>query len=194
MERGTSMDGVSAISMDGVSAVLALEVMATRVLRVMAALALGVKEEQTVGVPYPPHMRCSDADRDRAGAVVRESLGDGRISIAELDDRLDQVYRAQTYGDLAVAMADLPAWTMPGAPLPGPMGVPVPATGPVHLDRGLGLRRVVVPLVVAWICLAGLLGAGRDGGFLIPLLVIVMCVSLVRGRCRRAARSAGRNG
>lgn len=139
-------------------------------------------------------MRCSDADRDRAGAVVRESLGDGRISIAELDDRLDQVYRAQTYGDLAVAMADLPAWSMPGAPSPAVTGVPVPASASTHLDHRSGLRRMVVPLVVAWICLAGLLGAGHDGGLLVPLLVVVMCLSLVRGRRRLSRRAPGRDG
>lgn len=138
-------------------------------------------------------MRCSDADRDRAGAVVRESLGEGRISIAELDDRLDRVYRAQTYGDLAIAMADLPAWTMPGTSSPVVTGVPMPANGSTQLDHRSGLRRVVVPLVVAWICLAGLLGAGHDGGFLVPLLVVMMCVSLVRGRRRLTDRSAGRD-
>jgi hypothetical protein len=164
---------------------------------VITALAHGREEEHTVGVPYPPHMRCSDADRDRAGAVVRESLGDGRISVAELDDRLDRVYRAQTYGDLAVVMADLPAWTVPGTPVPGTpvpglMGVPVPATGPACVDRGPGLRRVVVPLVVALIFLAGVLGTGRDSGLLLPLVILV-CIPLVRGLCRQSTRRAGRD-
>jgi hypothetical protein len=34
--------------------------------------------------------------------------GDGRIDLAELDDRLSQGYAAKTYGQLQVLLADLP--------------------------------------------------------------------------------------
>ena len=43
-------------------------------------------------------MRASDADRDRVAEQLRQAAGDGRLSIAELQDRLDARSAAQTYG------------------------------------------------------------------------------------------------
>jgi hypothetical protein len=52
--------------------------------------------------------RAADADRERAAERLRVAAGEGRIDLAELDERLDQVYSARTYGELRVLMADLP--------------------------------------------------------------------------------------
>ena len=43
-------------------------------------------------------MRASDADRDRVAEQLRQAAGDGRLSIAELQDRLDALYAAKTHG------------------------------------------------------------------------------------------------
>jgi Domain of unknown function (DUF1707)/Cell wall-active antibiotics response 4TMS YvqF len=53
-------------------------------------------------------MRVSDADREQAADVLREAAGQGRISMDELDERLELAYAAKTYADLAAVTHDLP--------------------------------------------------------------------------------------
>jgi DNA-binding PadR family transcriptional regulator len=50
----------------------------------------------------------SDADRDLAAARLRENFAVGRLSHAELDERLTAALTAQTPGDLRGLLADLP--------------------------------------------------------------------------------------
>ena len=59
--------------------------------------------------PDPRSMRASDADRDRAAEVLREAAAEGRLSMEELNERLDVVYAAKTYEELAPATVDLPS-------------------------------------------------------------------------------------
>lgn len=54
-----------------------------------------------------PALRVSDADRERAAAVLREATADGRLATGELHERLDLVYGARTTGELADAVRDL---------------------------------------------------------------------------------------
>ena len=60
-------------------------------------------------VPDPRHLRASDADRERIANVLREAAGDGRLTMAELDERLDAVYSAKTYAELEPITHDLPS-------------------------------------------------------------------------------------
>jgi uncharacterized protein DUF1707 len=60
-------------------------------------------------VPGNPRIRASDADRDRAAALLREHHVAGRLSAAEFHDRLEQAMEAGTLGDIDDLMADLPA-------------------------------------------------------------------------------------
>jgi hypothetical protein len=60
-------------------------------------------------VPDPRHLRASDADRERIANVLRDAAGDGRLTMAELDERLDAVYAAKTYAELEPITHDLPA-------------------------------------------------------------------------------------
>lgn len=53
--------------------------------------------------------RAADADREAVADRLRIAAGDGRIDLAELEDRLGQAYAAKTYGQLEVLVADLPA-------------------------------------------------------------------------------------
>ncbi|MGL5810653.1 MAG: DUF1707 SHOCT-like domain-containing protein, partial [Nocardioides sp.] len=56
----------------------------------------------------PSLLRISDADRNRVSEVLRRAAGDGRIDLAELDERLDAVFAAKTYADLVPITVDLP--------------------------------------------------------------------------------------
>jgi len=53
--------------------------------------------------------RAADADREAIAERLRIAAGDGRIDLAELEDRLGQAYAAKTYGQLQVLVADLPS-------------------------------------------------------------------------------------
>jgi Domain of unknown function (DUF1707)/Cell wall-active antibiotics response 4TMS YvqF len=66
--------------------------------------------------PAPGGMRASDADRERVAEALREAAAEGRLDLEELDQRLDQVFSAKTYAELAPITADIPS---PGTtPLP----------------------------------------------------------------------------
>ena len=53
-------------------------------------------------------VRISDDDRERAAAELREHFTAGRLSEAELNERLDAVYRARTDAELDGLRTDLP--------------------------------------------------------------------------------------
>ncbi|MFE2039475.1 DUF1707 domain-containing protein [Streptomyces sp. NPDC059477] len=55
-----------------------------------------------------PELRASDADRERVAEVLRDALAEGRLDMTEFEERLDQTYRARTYGELAPITRDLP--------------------------------------------------------------------------------------
>ncbi|MEH6372811.1 DUF1707 domain-containing protein [Streptomyces sp. KLMMK] len=57
--------------------------------------------------------RVSHRDRDQAVEILRVAAGDGRLTIAELDERVEAAMAARTASDLAVLTADLPLEGMP---------------------------------------------------------------------------------
>ena len=69
-------------------------------------------------VPDRGNLRASDADRERVANVLREAAGDGRLTMEELDERLDAVYAAKTYAELEPITRDLPAAGAAHAPVP----------------------------------------------------------------------------
>ncbi|MBC6462315.1 DUF1707 domain-containing protein [Actinomadura sp. HBU206391] len=66
-------------------------------------------------------MRASDADRDRVADQLREALAEGRLTPEEHAERIDRVYSAKTYAELAPVIEDLPVEGDSSAapPLPG---------------------------------------------------------------------------
>jgi hypothetical protein len=76
-------------------------------------------------VPDPQHLRASDADRERVAETLREAAGEGRLTMDELDERLDAVYAAKTYAELVPITHDLPEHSG-AAPAPAPSR-PAPA-------------------------------------------------------------------
>lgn len=62
-----------------------------------------------MGELQPSQMRISDADRHRVEEILRQAAGDGRIDLDELDERLDAVFKAKTYGELVPITADIVA-------------------------------------------------------------------------------------
>jgi hypothetical protein len=64
-----------------------------------------------------PPIRASDAERDQAAEILRTGYAEGRLSRAELDERLTAAYAAKTRADLCDLTSDLPG-TVPASPAP----------------------------------------------------------------------------
>jgi hypothetical protein len=54
-----------------------------------------------------PALRASDADRERHAEILRTATGEGRLTMEELDERLDQVYASKTHAELELLIADV---------------------------------------------------------------------------------------
>lgn len=57
-------------------------------------------------------LRASDADREQVAERLRQATAEGRLVAEELEERLEAVFAARTYGELDAIVADLP-----GAPV-----------------------------------------------------------------------------
>ncbi|MGX6602881.1 DUF1707 SHOCT-like domain-containing protein [Micromonosporaceae bacterium Da 78-11] len=90
-------------------------------------------------------MRAADTDRDKIAERLRAALDEGRLSLAEFDDRLRSAYAARTYADLRVLIADLPR--------PGMTAGEVQARRDAEARRRA--RRLPLALLVLWTIWAG---------------------------------------
>lgn len=54
-----------------------------------------------------PDLRASDADRERVAGILRDAVAEGRLDMAEFEERLDATYQARTYGELVPITRDL---------------------------------------------------------------------------------------
>ena len=62
-----------------------------------------------------PQLRASDAERERAAETLRRAAGLGRLTMEELDERLQDAYAAQTRAELEQLVADV---VVPGEDVP----------------------------------------------------------------------------
>ena len=90
-------------------------------------------------------MRASDADRDQATARLREHFAAGRLTQAELDERITAALSAKTLGDLRQVTVDLPEPGMTPWAATGPR--PQRAGPPFVLARHRGPRLLPVLLL-----------------------------------------------
>jgi Domain of unknown function (DUF1707) len=65
------------------------------------------------------NIRVGDADREAVASQLREHYADGRLTLDELNERLDQAFAAKTRADLNTVLRDLPHAPWPGAGGPG---------------------------------------------------------------------------
>lgn len=87
--------------------------------------------------PHSEDMRTSDADRERIAALLHKAAAEGRLDLAELDERLGKAYAARTYAELVPLTQDLPVAA----------ATPVPPGGPDRPDRTARDRRWVVAVM-----------------------------------------------
>ncbi len=96
------------------------------------------------GHDLPAAMRASDADRDAVAADLSEHFQAGRLTAAELDERMGRALSARTWGELRELSVDLPA---------AGSARQLPAAGSAGARRLPSSVRVAQPLLTA---LAGL--------------------------------------
>jgi DUF1707 SHOCT-like domain len=121
-------------------------------------------------------VRASDAERDQAAEILRAGYAEGRLTSAELDERLAAVYAAKTRGDLRDLTGDLPgAITAPSAdgPLPASLPVLYPESGTgmqLNMCLLLCLLFAFPPAGIAYLILTARRQpqATREQGFLAP--------------------------
>jgi hypothetical protein len=159
-----------------------------------------------------PNIRVSDAERESVAAQLREHYGDGRLTLDELNERLDRTFAARTYSELNAVTTDLPrsgdTWTPSTAT--GAMGtsgsrLTVGPQGPGSGARDEGwngargrVAAMAAPLV-ALVTIAGLWallmfagifgGGGRPFGFVLLFAIFALIRKVLgggrRGRCGR---------
>ena len=80
-------------------------------------------------VPRPsdqrPDLRASDAEREQTAETLRRAMGEGRLSVEELEERLRAAYTAPTVRELELLVSDV---TAPGA-AGGATATPVGTSG-----------------------------------------------------------------
>ena len=92
-------------------------------------------------------VRASDAERDQAVALLQRHFADGRLTLAELEERSATAYTARTLAQLRGLTADLPAdpgrQSAPAGHVPRPLPA-LPAAVPVS-PGGPGLLAALPP-------------------------------------------------
>jgi hypothetical protein len=91
-------------------------------------------------------VRASDAERDSAAATLQEHFVQGRLTLDELQERLDSVLAARTHGQLDLIFSDMPR-------LPPQLVRPEPAEPPVFPARYAAVAIMIIVMAV-WLVLA----------------------------------------
>src|SRR3984957_6378662 len=110
----------------------------------------------------PASLRASDKDRESAAEVLREAAGEGRLNMAELDERLDAVYEAKTYAELEPIIRDLPHQAIAPPQAIAPDAAAVPASPPASAAERPG------PKPASGSAVAVMSGFSRKGAWVVP--------------------------
>ena len=118
------------------------------------------------------HLRASDRDREIVSDVLGEALADGRLTMAELDERTDRLVACKTLGDLPELIRDLVPDTTREVSrferLTTPEAVRAEAERRFRAERRNALQTFLFPSLI---CLV--IWAAAGFGFPWPLFVII---------------------
>lgn len=131
-----------------------------------------------------PNMRVGDTEREAVAAQLREHYADGRLTLDELNERLDLVFAAKTRADLTAVTHDLPMTPRPlvGAAAPsggGSSGSWQDATsgsGYSRPRRSIGALAPFMALVWLFVILGSLFAFGIGGDK--PLAIVFFLAAL----------------
>jgi Domain of unknown function (DUF1707) len=151
-------------------------------------------------VPGDPRIRASDADRDRATALLREHHAAGRLTAEEFHERMDAALSATTLGELDDLLADLPVidlYRLPHESMQRPASLPhtsiIPrdqgnAADPARFPPGtlaVGAWAVVTGTLIAIWAVAAVVGVGTWLPWWLLIAIPWIWVLIRRARRRR---------
>lgn len=135
-----------------------------------------------------PHIRIGDAERDSAVERLRTHHAEGRLDLAEFDERMERALSARTKGDLQAIFRDLPDDRFGAASL----ARQEPANPYAHLQPTPEIRQVAVNQEEGnsqWgfhiLIGAVMIFTIATGGRLLPLLIILGVYGAFRAKNRR---------
>lgn len=140
----------------------------------------------------PSQLRVSNTDREAVAALLSTAAGEGRLTMDEVDERMQQAFAARTFADLDALVADLPV-TPPSQSIGRQFGAVSPA-GPGGVVGAAAAARVPArpqqrglepgrPLLID----AGWSSEKRDGEWDIPpFLALDAGVGSIKLNCLRA--------
>lgn len=119
-------------------------------------------------------LRTSDVDREQVVEQLRVAAGEGRLTIDELGERIEQAYSSRTFADLDPITADLPEGSTVDS---GRMEMISPGEGAALPRFRLTYRRPLADVAIQWaalslVCAAGFFLSGAHGTFW-PVYVIL---------------------
>jgi len=100
-------------------------------------------------------MRASDTDRERVAERLRVAAGHGRLTMDELEERLERAYAAKTYAELEPITRDLPANDTGASYAPAA----APTAAPGRIGGTPGRKRWSIAIMS---------GATRRGAWVVP--------------------------
>jgi hypothetical protein len=138
------------------------------------------------------NVRVGDADREATAAQLREHYADGRLTLEELNERLDQTFAAKTKADLNTVVRDLPQAAAQGSGGYGQTGWQPGWQGPMatrptdyRRDQGAGQGShrpftVFAPLMgLVWVfVILGAVSLFGLGGGERPLAIVLFIAAL----------------
>jgi Domain of unknown function (DUF1707) len=124
-------------------------------------------------------LRASDSDRDEVVDRLRAATAEGRLRVGELEQRLEDAFRARTYGELDALVADLPATPAP-TPLPARRRPGLPVLAGATLTLGITLSLLDAAVTTGFEhSHAGVEGHASAAGLLGVIAPLIVIVSLV---------------
>ena len=136
-------------------------------------------------------IRVSDAERERAIDLLRVHTATGRLTTAELEERIDETYAARSVGELQRVLRELPGVADParGDPAVAVRGRPGPTGHPLGRGQVLAFLLVNTMLLVIW--------AATGAGYFWPIwpllgwgIPLAMSRLSPGARCSASSRSA----
>jgi hypothetical protein len=160
------------------------------------------------------NVRVGDVERDAVATQLREHYADGRLTLDELNERLDQAFAARTRADLNAVTRDLPYISRPAASSQDAAGrlsdwngqsrwggqEGGPGNARPRRSGLLATAAFLLPALMAiwgFLILGSLFAFGFSGGRPLGIVFFLAALAMIRrmfGRRRRSARGYGRCG
>jgi hypothetical protein len=143
------------------------------------------------------NIRVGDAEREATASQLRDHYADGRLTLDELNERLDQAFTAKTRADLNAVMRDLPVAARPMTPVA--TGSQWSGSSGSSSSSGYARRRfaaIAPALLMFWVCatlagffLFGLFGVGdKPVAIVLLLAALAFLRRIIFGRRGRGGR------